>query len=112
MRAFLIAIILVLALPFPLAAVTPNSNATAFPLPGNVLFPARIERTAIFCQNPTTNAAVTITYSGFSIVLQPGGYWERVGQAGGFSEASGVPQGIITATGTAAQTLRCLEIFR
>ncbi len=87
-----------------LAAQTANRNTTAFPLSSNVLFPAQSQRQTLRCYNATTNDAATVIYpSGFAVVLQPGApLWET---------GSRVPTGQFTATGTAGQTLDCVETY-
>jgi hypothetical protein len=58
----------------PAAAQTANVNSTAYALSSNIMFPARNNRLALRCQNPTTNHAATVIADGMSYVLQPGGY--------------------------------------
>jgi hypothetical protein len=108
-------LLLVAALPLSPAARAETAvvNTTAFPLPGNVLFPARTERKALRCQNAKTNNAATITYpSGFSFTIEPGGsLWET--NIGIPSANVGIgPNGQILATGTAGQVLSCEETYR
>lgn len=81
------------------------SSSLPFPLASNQVFPARSNRLSLKCYNPTTNAAVTVTYgtSGYSFAMAPGAaLWETVR----------VPSGAISATGTAAQILSCEEIYQ
>lgn len=108
-------LLLVAALPLsPTArAETAVVNTTAFPLPGNVLFPARTERKALRCQNAKTNNAATITYpSGFTITLEPGGsLWETNIGVPGTNVGIG-PNGVVLAEGTAGQILNCEETYR
>jgi len=87
----------------PAFADTSVVNSSAYPLSGGVLFPARGQRVALRCYNPTTNHAVTITYpSGFAIVLNPGG---------SLFDTQRVPSGAITSTGTATEVLPCEDTF-
>lgn len=105
--------VLAIATPGPASAQVTAINSTAFPLPGNVLFPARTERKALRCQNPKTNDAATITYpSGFVMVLEPGGtLWEtNIGVA--VPNVGIGPNGAILSTGTAGQTLKCEDTYR
>lgn len=86
-------------------ADTLASSNLPFPLAnGNQVFPARSNRLALKCFNPTTNAAVAVTYgSGFAFTMAPGGaLWET----------ARVPSGKISATGTAAQILYCEELYQ
>ena len=102
-RLFIAAVLAAMLFAVPAFAQTANVNSTAYPLSSNIMFPARGQRVALKCQNPTTNNDATITYpSGFAIVLRPGGaLWETVR----------VPSGQILSTGTATQTLPCEEVF-
>lgn len=86
-----------------------NANTTAFPLTDNIMFPARETRTSLICQNATTNAAATLIFpSGMQIVLQAGGSIVLQAQS---NLRGRVPNGVIQATGTAGQTLRCEEMY-
>ncbi|MDP2377795.1 hypothetical protein [Reyranella sp.] len=96
------------ALPVSAQTATTNVNSTAFPLASNIMFPARAQRVALKCQNATANDLATVTYDGFSVVIQPGGFLWEVGAA---NLPGRVPTGVITATGTAAQTLNCMESY-
>lgn len=101
-----------LALAFMLAllagealADTINVSNVAFPLPNtNQVFPARSNRLSLKCFNPSSNAAVAVTYqSGFTFTMSPGAsLWET----------SRVPSGKISATGTAGNVLSCEEIYQ
>jgi hypothetical protein len=95
----------------PAMAQTANVNASAYALSSNIMFPARTNRIALRCQNPTTNHAATVIADGMSYVLQPGGYlgFEGVDNA---NNAARVPQGVITSTGTSTETLPCVEYYR
>ena len=99
-----------LAPPLVAQQATVTANSTAFPLSSNILFPARASgRLKLECYNATTNAAVTITFaSGFSFVIQPGGYYSSVAPS---NLRGRVTDGIITATGTAAQTIACEDNY-
>jgi hypothetical protein len=102
--ALLLALVVATLAPGLALADTYAVNTTAFPLPTtNQLFPARSNRMSLKCVNPSSNAAVTIGYaSGFSFVMAPGAtLWE----------ISRVPQGKITATGTAGQIIPCEEMY-
>lgn len=97
----------------PAHAQTTAVNTTAFPLPGNVLFPARTERKALRCQNSKTNHAATITYpSGFAMVLEAGGsLWDT--NLGVPVPNVGIgPNGAILATGTSGEVLSCEDTYR
>lgn len=102
-----------IAVPAGARAQTTAVNTAAFPLSGNVLFPARTERKAIRCQNSKTNHAATITYpSGFSIVLEAGGsLWDT--NLGVPVPNVGIgPNGAILATGTSGEVLSCEDTYR
>lgn len=101
---FALAMAVLLFGPRSARADTYVNNATVFPLPSNVLFPARSNRLSLKCVNPLTNANATITYaSGFSFVMVPGStLWETARP----------PQGAINATGTAGQLLACQELYQ
>lgn len=78
-------------------------NATAFPLPDNVMCPPRTFRLALRIHNPAGNGTVTITYpSGFVVPLAAGA---------SLYETVNCPQGKWLATGTNGQTLRWEETF-
>lgn len=72
-------------------------NATAFPLAGDVMCPARGYRKALRVRNPAGNDDVTITY--------PSGFVEVLGAGDRLRETSNCPQGVFLATGTSTQTL-------
>ena len=102
-RLFIAAVLAAMLFAVPAFAQTSVVNSSAYPLASNVLFPARGQRVALRCYNPTTNAAATVIYpSGFAIVLQPGA---------SLFDTQRVPSGAITSTGTAAQVLPCEDTF-
>lgn len=115
-RLLLLALTVATAMAAPMLSASAQVtavNSTAFPLAGNVLFPARVERKALRCQNAKTNDAATIVYpSGFSMILEPGGtLWET--NIGVEVPRIGIgPHGAILATGTAGQTLACEDTYR
>jgi hypothetical protein len=99
------AIAVAVAAAWPARADTASANVAVFPLAsGNQLFPTRNNRLSLKCFNPTTNAAVVVTYaSGYAITMAPGAsLWETIRP----------PQGKITATGTAGQTLACEDFYQ
>jgi len=104
MRIAALSLALALVASSALADTLASSNLP-FPLASsNQVFPARSNRLSLKCYNPTTNAAVVVTYaSGYTFTMAPGAsLWET----------SRVPSGKISATGTAAQILSCEELYQ
>lgn len=104
MRRIALAAALVLVASGALADTLASSNLP-FPLANtNQVFPARSNRLSLKCFNPTTNAAVVVTYaSGYTFTMAPGAsLWET----------SRAPSGKVSATGTAAQILSCEELYQ
>lgn len=108
------AALLFLSSPVSAPAQTTTTNASAFPLTGDVLLPAQPNRLAVRCFNPLTNHAAIISYvssdgSLFTFTLQPGGtLWETApGSPNNLGTGGAVPLGIIKATGTSTETLPC-----
>lgn len=103
MRSLLLMLALAFA-PLPALADVIAANTTAFPLPSNVLFPARSNRLSLKCYNAPGNGTAIVTYaSGYTFSMIGGAALWETGR---------VPSGAITATGTAGNVLSCEEVYQ